>query len=443
MPTPTFSQAVILAAGKSTRTLPLTAVTPKAMLTVAGQSIISRTLSALPPTIREVIIVAGHGEQLLREHVRSLRPKQKIVWVRQREQNGTGGALRAAKKSIRGTVLVINGDDLYAPEDVAAMAQQTGAAVLGQPVKDPRLYGILQSRGSRLQRIVEKPQKAIAGLANIGCYVLPAEVLPFLEKIPVSPRGELEITDVVSAFAQKHSVKIVRAKGQWMPIGFPWDLLTAQQEYLKKLQTKIEGEVHPQAVIEGNVVVGRGTKVLSGVVIQGPAFIGRDCFIGPNCFIRGGSSIGDGCHIGQATEIKGSILGNTVRAGHLSYIGDSVVMDGVNFGAGTITANLRHDFKTIRAITVKGQVDSGRNKLGAFIGMAARTGIHTTLASGVMLGACSWTDGGEVLRENVPNFRCRGKLLAWPKILPSLADARIDASTQKALANLYTHEAAK
>ena len=129
-------------------------------------------------------------------------------------------------------------------------------------------------------------------------------------------------------------------------IRYPWDLLKLNEMIVGSLaDDEIAGEISPRAEIRGKIRLGQGSVILPGVFIEGNAVIGENCKIGPNCYIRGNTSVGDNCHIGQAVEIKNSIIGNKVAIGHLSYAGDSVIMHRVNFGAGTIISNFRHDGK--------------------------------------------------------------------------------------------------
>jgi bifunctional UDP-N-acetylglucosamine pyrophosphorylase/glucosamine-1-phosphate N-acetyltransferase len=92
--------------------------------------------------------------------------------------------------------------------------------------------------------------------------------------------------------------------------------------------------------------------------------------------------IGDKCHVGQAVEIKNSILLPGTNVGHLSYLGDSILGEKVNLGAGTITSNLRHDGGAHRSPVEGRMVDTGRRKLGAIIGDGVHTGIHTSIYPG-------------------------------------------------------------
>ena len=166
-------------------------------------------------------------------------------------------------------------------------------------------------------------------------------------------------------------------------VRYPWDLLRVNELILGNLvQNDIRGEVSPAAHIEGHLVLGAGSRILPGVFIEGNVIVGRDCKIGPNCYLRGSTSIGDNCHIGQAVEIKNSIVMAGVGIGHLSYCGDSIIGEGVNFGAGTITANFRHDGRNHRSLVAGKLVDTGRRKFGTIMGDRVHTGIHTSIYPG-------------------------------------------------------------
>ncbi|MEK6868452.1 MAG: DapH/DapD/GlmU-related protein, partial [Nanoarchaeota archaeon] len=144
--------------------------------------------------------------------------------------------------------------------------------------------------------------------------------------------------------------------------------------------------------------VGKGTIIKSGVYIEGPVLIGQNCTIGPNCYIRGETTLGDGAKIGNAVEVKNSIVGNKTSIGHLSYVGDSIIADHVNFGAGTIVANLKHDDSTIKSHVGKELVDSGRRKLGTIIGDGVHTGVHSSIYPGRKLWPNTTTAPGEIVK---------------------------------------------
>jgi UDP-N-acetylglucosamine diphosphorylase / glucose-1-phosphate thymidylyltransferase / UDP-N-acetylgalactosamine diphosphorylase / glucosamine-1-phosphate N-acetyltransferase / galactosamine-1-phosphate N-acetyltransferase len=185
-------------------------------------------------------------------------------------------------------------------------------------------------------------------------------------------------------------------------IRYPWDLLRANEQYVSKLKSPlVEGDVHVSAVIEGTIHLGAGTRILPGVFIEGNAVIGANCKIGPNCYIRGNTSIGDGCHIGQSVEIKNCLILSKTNVGHLSYVGDSVLGEKVNFGAGTTTSNLRHDGKNHRT-EIQGQlIDTGRRKFGAIVGDHVHTGINTSIYPGRKLWPGTTTRPGDIVQRDV------------------------------------------
>lgn len=185
-------------------------------------------------------------------------------------------------------------------------------------------------------------------------------------------------------------------------LAHPWDLLALNEERVGALdRTSILGYLSPAATLEGMLVLGEGSRVLPGVYIEGRVIIGNDCKIGPNCYIRGNTSIGDGCHIGQAVEIKNSLIGRGTNAGHLSYVGDSILGDRVNLGAGTITSNFRHDGGPHRSMARGKLVSTGRRKFGAIIGDGAHTGIHTAIYPGRKLGPGTTTHPGGIVRHDL------------------------------------------
>ena len=211
----------------------------------------------------------------------------------------------------------------------------------------------------------------------------------------------------VAEFTVRDGDEIVGSRGNGgevfqfsgMRIRYPWDILVLNERLIAELDTpEIAGEVSAAAHVEGVLRLGEGSRILPGVFIEGNAVIGKNCKIGPNCYIRGNTVIGDNCHIGQAVEIKNSVIGFKTAVGHLSYVGDSVLGDRVNFGAGTIIGNLRHDGKNHRSLVDGTLVDTGRRKFGAIVGDNVHTGIHTSIYPGRKLAPGSTTRPGDVVQ---------------------------------------------
>ncbi len=408
-------QAIILAAGKSTRTYPLTVTKPKPLLKIANKTILEHNLEqlSLVKEINEVIIIIGYQKEQIIDviankyknefHTTSGKSgKIRLRYFEQKEQLGTGHALMQVKDILHDKFIVMNGDDLFSGKDISAVIKHK-YAVLGSKVKEPSRFGILISEkkngNNLLKDIVEKPATFVGNLANTGLYVFDKSI--FELKLKKSPRGEYEIIDYIKNLINNEAVNFEVVSDYWLSIGYPWDLIEANEFFVNRIiKTKLEGEKENNVIIKGNVIVGKGTRLLSGTYIEGNVVIGENCKIGPNCYLRNGTAIGNNCHIGQAVEIKNSIIGDDSKVPHLSYIGDSVVGENVNLGAGTITANLRHDNANIKSLVKDELVDSGRRKLGVIIADNVHTGIHTTLYPGRKLWPNASTLPGEIVKKD-------------------------------------------
>jgi UDP-N-acetylglucosamine diphosphorylase / glucose-1-phosphate thymidylyltransferase / UDP-N-acetylgalactosamine diphosphorylase / glucosamine-1-phosphate N-acetyltransferase / galactosamine-1-phosphate N-acetyltransferase len=193
----------------------------------------------------------------------------------------------------------------------------------------------------------------------------------------------------------------VDGQGSARRIRYPWDVLAINEELLSELRaSRIEGELAEGVNIEGHLVLGPGSRILPGVFIEGNVAVGAGTKIGPNCYLRGNTSIGSRCHIGQAVEIKNSIIMDGTSIGHLSYCGDSIIGAQVNFGAGTITANFRHDGLNHRSRVEDRLIDTGRRKFGAVVGDHVHTGIHTSIYPGRKLWPHVTTRPGEIVKDD-------------------------------------------
>ena len=194
----------------------------------------------------------------------------------------------------------------------------------------------------------QKMAVANAGLANEAISLHPHAWLATLDLTALTGATDTLVDAFLNPLAWRGATpdpsRAVAATRSFV-IRHPWDFLRANEAYVGGLEkSELLGEVHPSAVLEGIVHLGAGSRILPGVFIEGNVVVGAKCRIGPNCYIRGHTSIGDACHIGQSVEIKNSLILSRTNVGHLSYVGDSVLGEAVNFGAGTIVSNFRHFF---------------------------------------------------------------------------------------------------
>jgi bifunctional UDP-N-acetylglucosamine pyrophosphorylase/glucosamine-1-phosphate N-acetyltransferase len=170
---------------------------------------------------------------------------------------------------------------------------------------------------------------------------------------------------------------------------------------LDRMEHKIRGTVENGAHIIGEVTVAETARIRSGTYIEGPALIGEECDIGPNCYIRPYTTINSKVRLGNACEVKESIIMDKAHVGHLSYIGDSIIGENCNLGAGTITGNFRLDGGSVKMVVKGALVDSGRRKLGAVLGDNVKIGIGALLMPGVKVGCNGWIGPGVVVYRDV------------------------------------------
>ncbi|HPT81326.1 MAG TPA: sugar phosphate nucleotidyltransferase [Methanosarcina thermophila] len=396
-------KAVVLVAGKGTRMEPLTSDCPKVMLKVANKPILEHILnSAIEAGIDGFVFITGYLEEQIKEYFGDgSKWGVSIEYVRQNEQLGTANAIGCAKGYVDGAFLVLNGDMLIGQEDLRALVSRTEEAVICvKEVENPSDFGVLETENDRVVRVIEKPKTPPTNLANAGIYLFRESIFDFIDRTQPSVRNEFEITDSLQMLIDTGAtVGYSSLSGRWIDIGYPWDLLKANEHLLKDLRKRYEGTVEPNATIKGEVVIGKGTLIRSGSYIEGPVIIGENCDIGPNCYIRPYTSIGNHVRVGNAVEIKNTIIMENTNVGHLSYVGDSIIGRRCNFGAGTKVANLRHDGKNIK-VMIKGRIlDSGRRKLGVIMGDDVHTGINTSINTGVVMEKGRFTYPGEIVKH--------------------------------------------
>jgi NDP-sugar pyrophosphorylase family protein len=209
--------AIILAAGKGTRLRPYTERLPKPLLPVQGRPILDWIIGALPPVDRLIVVVNYLGEQI-EEYLAGQNHVKNWTTVRQKEPRGTGDALMSCREHCQADrVMVLNGDDLIGRADLLKLSQ-VPMGILAHAVQEPEHFGIIfPTPEQMLARIVEKPTGLVPPqLANIGGYMFPKHV--FGLTLPLSPRGEYEITDAVSQLSADGAFHVVQA-GYWLPIG--------------------------------------------------------------------------------------------------------------------------------------------------------------------------------------------------------------------------------
>ncbi len=390
--------AVVLAAGKGTRMFPFTDTLAKPALSLLDRPLLHYVFDFLRYNgVERVCVVVNYraddvvaaaesyGKELPPVHPALpewVPERLRLRFVRQGEPLGTGDALRSAERYLSEDFIVVNGDLL-----ITKPVLMPPRSILVVNRDHNGEYGTPVIKNSVLTEIREKQP---GNLINGGAYRLTDEVFQRLQDLKPSPRGEYEITDVLPSLGLR---PVYIDSDHWLDVGRPWDILTASRRLMQYLTPRIDGSVEPGAHLHGRVHVAPDAVVRSGVYVKGPVYIGPGAVVGPNSYLRPYSVISSGARVGNAVEIKASVLQENAHVSHLSYVGDSVLGRSVNFGAGTITANLRFDDRKILGVS---------RKLGAFVGDRVKTGINVSLMPGVRIGAESWIFPSAVVYSDVP-----------------------------------------
>jgi NDP-sugar pyrophosphorylase family protein len=187
-------------------------------------------------------------------------------------------------------------------------------------------------------------------------------------------------------------------------IEYVWDALKLLGDYLDQIIVpEIHGQVMEGAfILDDKVYIGPGSEVEPGAVIKGPTYIGANTQVRQGAYVRGNVLVGDNCVVGHSTEIKNSIMLNRAHAAHFAYVGDCILGNYVNLGAGSRLANLKLD-RTNVTITIEERIyDTGMRKLGAILGDRVEIGCNAVSNPGTVMGAGSMAYALTLLRGFYP-----------------------------------------
>lgn len=430
--------AVILAGGQGKR---MKSDLPKPMLEVLGEPMLEWVMKSCEEAgIDDLCIVKGYNAGVIESYVNG-----RCTTVMQSERRGTGHAVMMALDWLGerrdGNVLILNGDAPFIDADTITGAlklhteNDNAVTVITSEIADPTGYGrILRSPdGKGITGIVEEKdatneQKKICEI-NSGAYWFKTDKLIYAlgEIKPNNSQGEYYLTDSVfillgaglraDAFTSANPDVVLGANDRR---GLLMLNDTARKNIIDKLLDEgVEFVCTDGVSIGRNVKIAAGTKILQGTIIKGDTEIGTDCVIGPNCIIenckvgngtklnsvqaydsviednvkigpfvqiRPNSHIKSGVKIGDFVEVKNSVIGEKTSVAHLTYIGDSDVGSGVNFGCGTVTSNY-----------------DGMNKYRTVIGDGAFIGCNTNLIAPVKVGDRAYTAAGSTVTSDVPD----------------------------------------
>lgn len=339
-------QAVILAAGKSTRTYPLTITKPKPLLKIANKSLLEHNLENLSGIVDEAIIVVGYKKNLIKKYFGSKYKNIKIKYVEQKEQLGTGHAALLAEHFIKDKFILMAGDDIYSKKDIRNCIKHR-YSILVKKTKNWKNFGVVVERNGILLDFVEKPEKFVSDLINTAFYVLDKKIFHYLHKIKKSKRNEYEFPDALKLLSNNKEINCIRAI-QWLPIVYAWDLLKADRALRKgrnsiEHNARINGVVKNSSIGNGCIIEGnvKNSIVMDGAIIDNNSIV-EDSIIGENVHFSG--------KIQAKSNVYSAIKDKKIKVERLgAIIGDDCELANVDLKAGCkIWPNKRISNKIIK-----------------------------------------------------------------------------------------------
>ena len=400
-------QAVILAAGESSRFWSLNQ-RHKSLLKIMGRSLIFYTIESLKKAgIKDIIIVQGPKKDI-EQDLKNYDLGIDIKYVIQSEAKGMGNAVMQTQELISGPFFTlhahkVNVGDYIKPLMEKFKESKAELIFLGIKTDQPWLYGMLKLEGDKAKGLTEKPEKGKepSDIKAIGIYLLPPNFFEYYKKVS---EHQYAFEDALDLYMKENEARVTIIEKEPSSFKYPWHLFEVTKLLMNSLIKK--QEIHPTAkisknvTIEGNVYIGKNTRVFEGVAIKGPCYVGDDCLIGNNSLIREYTNLENKVLIGAFAEVTRSIFQEDIHA-HSGYFGDSIFGRGCRLGAGTITANVKIDRGEIKAVVRGEKTGTGLDSLGVIMGENSKTGINCSLMPGILIGSNCNIGPNSVVFENI------------------------------------------
>jgi glucose-1-phosphate thymidylyltransferase len=312
-------KVIIPLAGKGTRLRPHTHITPKPMLQVAGKPVMDYVMDDVQKlgNVDQVVYITGHLKDRVEEHARTKYPIPG-VFIEQKVQDGTAGAVALAKPYVDAPVLIIFVDTIFDADLSVIKTTDADGIIWTKEVEDYQRFGVVVTDADgHMTKIVEKPKEPISKRANIGLYYIRNWQLLFegIDHVLTQPKnkGEYYLTDAFQYMIDHGAkIKVIDVAG-WYDAGKIDTLLETNRAMLEKGRAR-----KPE---------GLGGTIFEPVYIEDGVAISDDSVIGPNVSIGAGSVI-------DGSRIRDTVIGGRTRIARCelanSLVGDEVVLAGVN-----------------------------------------------------------------------------------------------------------------
>lgn len=399
-------QAVILAAGESSRFWPLNQ-RHKSLLKIMGRPLIWYTIESLKKAgIKDIIIVQGPKKDV-EEELGNYNLGTDIKYVIQPQAKGMGNAVLRAENLITGPFFVLHAHKVNAGDYTKPMIEKfkeskAELVFLGIKTDRPWLYGMLKLEGDKVKGLIEKPEKGQepSDIKAVGIYLLSPKLFEYYKKIP---EHQYAFEDALNLYAKENEARLVMVEKEPTSYKYPWHLFEITKSLMSqclKPQIAKSSKISKNVVIEGNVYIGENARIYEGAVIKGPCYLGKNCIIGNNSLVREYTNLENNCLIGAFAEVARSIFQEDAHV-HSGFFGDSIFGKGCRLGAGTVVANIRIDRGEVRSVVKGEKIGTGLDSLGVIMGENTKVGINCSLMPGVLIGSNVAIGPNSIVFENI------------------------------------------
>ena len=310
-------KGIILHGGHGTRLRPLTHTGPKQLLPIANKPMSEYCVEAIRNCgiIDIAIIIGGIGSNKVKEYYGDgSKFNVNISYIEQDEPKGIAHAINLCKDFVENEkFLVFLGDNIIQKSitDISKRFESSNnddALLLLCEVSNPERFGIADVKENKIIKIMEKPKNPPTNLAVTGIYFLTPKIFDIFTRLKPSWRNELEITDALQMMLEeKNIINFEMITDYWKDTGTPDDIIHANGEVLKNMESYNSGKINDDVDIANNVMIGSGTNIHNNSKIIGPCIIGKNCEIGPDVILGPNVSIGDDSKLSEC-NIQSSIL---------------------------------------------------------------------------------------------------------------------------------------
>lgn len=401
-------QALILAAGQSSRFYPLTNGKHKCMIKLLGKPILEHTIKKLrKENILDIILVVDSKERILSYFGDGKKFGVNITYVIQKEPLGAGNAILLSKDFIKGDFLLLYpyhiDADKFIEDLVSAKKTENSASILIEEREETWKYGVAKISGNKLEELIEKPKKGeeSSKFCSVGLYIFP-EI--FINTLSETPPEHYQLEKAITSFAKNKDIFVVKAIEPTITFKYPWDLLSFKNFLFESLKTSIseKTKIANSAEIIGDVVIEEGVEVMEGARIKGPCYIGKNVFIGNNVILRNGVDVEENSVIGANMEVKNSVIMENSKT-HSGFIGDSVIGSDSRIGTQFCTANVRLDRTTVKTVVKGEKIDTGLKFLGVITGKNIKMGVKSSTMPGILIGDNAIIGPSTTVSQNIEN----------------------------------------